>query len=98
MSTEQLPSSSPAADREICGASPTWTDSPEFSLASDSRIGEAVLHHVLPIKDIAQVDDDRAGHDLPQALQIELAGLLPFGGDHQCIRVIGAGIGAEGPG
>ena len=55
---------------------------------ADADIREPELSHILRPVDVAQIDDDRALEQGPDADQIEAAEDVPFGHDHEGIRAL----------
>ena len=66
-------------------------------MATDTRLKETLPELteriVQTYTDIAQINHDRASHQLSKLGDIERAELLPFGNDDKCVGIFGAQIG-----
>ena len=58
-------------------------------ITANALIKEAEVFHLVDIKEIATVEEDRVSQGLAHALEVELLELRPFGGDDQGIAAIG---------
>jgi hypothetical protein len=64
------------------------------STSADRDVVERCAFHLIGAIDVAEIDNDRLGHEGFEPEKIQGAELLPFGRNHHRIRAFGRAIGA----
>ena len=60
----------------------------ESRRSSDTGVGKALLLHVFRTINISKINNNRAGHEVSQSLQVEGAELFPLGDDYRGIGLL----------